>query len=103
MKITQKVLTAIMKQRAKLDQASAKLKAAEDKVFESLKAGASVEPGMLLAEVKRIERRNVAWRPAFEEQISKRDGEGAGKKLAERILAATQPSVYESLSVKLVK
>jgi hypothetical protein len=62
MKITQAVLRKVMKQRVKVEAESAKLKAAEDKVFLSLKAGAAVQAGMLIAEIKRIERRNVAQR-----------------------------------------
>lgn len=100
MKIKQITLAKILKAKTKLSALEAEIKAAESAIFESLKAGASVQSGLLTAEVKVIERRNVAWKPAFIEQIDKRDGKGEGEKLADRISAATKPSVYESLSIK---
>jgi uncharacterized protein with von Willebrand factor type A (vWA) domain len=100
--ITQNVLSKLMKKRAALQSMTEEITKLETELLERLKAGAIVRPGLLIAEIKRIERRNVAWRPAFEREISKRDGEGRGAQLAERILAATKPAVYENLSVKLI-
>ena len=99
-KITQRALAAILKRRQKIESLKTELTALEDTLFSDLKAGFQVAPGILVAEIKRIERRSVAWRPTLEREISKRDGEGKGEELAERILAATKPSVYENLVVK---
>lgn len=99
-RITQKALSRIVKQRAKIESLQKQLEQDETAVFESLKEGASVQSGVLLAEVKVIERRNVAWRQKFETEIDKRDGDGKGVELADRILAATKPQTYESLAIK---
>jgi hypothetical protein len=100
-KISQATLAEIVERRKQIADAEEQLKALEEKLTADLKSGATVALGLLTAELKQIERRNVAWRQAFEEQISKRDGDGKGKELADRILAATKPQVYESLSVKV--
>jgi hypothetical protein len=99
-RITQKALSRIVKQRTEIESLQKRLEQDETAVFESLKAGATVQTGVLLAEVKVIERRNVAWRQKFEVEIDKRDGDGKGVELADRILAATKPQTYESLSIK---
>jgi hypothetical protein len=102
-KITQAQLSKILKQRAKIAAAQALLDQAEDVVFQALKDGAAVQSGILIAEIKKTQRRNVAWRQSLEAQIDKRDGEGKGKELADRILAATHADEYSKLEVTLVK
>jgi hypothetical protein len=102
-KISQKLLHAVLNQRDKIAIATANLEAAEAKIFAALQKGSPVESGILLASIKRIERRSVSWRPCFEREISKLKGDGEGEKLAARILAATTPSVTESLNIALVK
>jgi hypothetical protein len=99
--VSQNTLQSVLKLRSKIEKLHAKLDAAESVVLESLKAGAVVQNGMLVAEIKTSERRNVAWKPILVREVSKRDGDGAGEKLAERILNATKPDTYENLVVKL--
>jgi hypothetical protein len=100
--ITQKTLSQLLKKRAKLESASKEVDTLEKTLLQRLKDGDRVKPGILVAEIKRIERRSVAWRPTFEREISKRDGEGKGEELADRILAATKASVFENLVVRTV-
>jgi hypothetical protein len=99
-RITQATLRKLLLAKKRIADLEASVKVTEEQILAALKDGSTVQNGVLIAEVRQTERRNVAWRQAFEEQISKRDGDGKGKELADRILAATHPQTYESLSVK---
>jgi hypothetical protein len=101
MTISQKVLQGILKQRQKIETLTKSLAVAEDAVFQSLKGGATVQNGMLAASIKVLERRSPAWKPVLIREIDARDGEGAGERLAARVLAATRPDTHERLVVEL--
>jgi hypothetical protein len=91
--ITQENLQAVAEKRALIARLEAELKAVEATVLESLKAGASIAPGLLTARVKTYERRNVAWK----EIVIREKGED----YADRVLNATRPDKYESLVVEI--
>jgi hypothetical protein len=98
-KISQKILTDIQKRRAALATAETELKALEARVFAALKAEAKLEPGLFIATVRVSERRSPKWREVAEREIDAIRGEGEGFKFAERVLAATKPSVSEKLEI----
>lgn len=91
--ITQETLRIVAEKKAEIARLEAELKAAETTVLEALKAGAAVAAGLLTARLKTFEKRNVAWKCVVEREM--------GVDYAERVLAATRPSIYESLVVEL--
>jgi len=100
--IKQTTLAALLRKRAKADALKKEIETTEEAILQALKNGATVQAGVVTAEIKSFERRTVSWKPVFIREIDKRDGDGKGEELANRIHSATQPTVYENLNVKLV-
>lgn len=100
MKITQKQLIHLMNAQRDLREAAESLKekkaaceAVETPVRQALLDGSPVERGPMLVSLARTERRNVAWRKIIEEKL--------GNEEAERILNATEPTVYHAVVVSV--
>ncbi len=67
--ITQDQLAEILLLRQSVKQLQAELRRAEAEVRSALEAGAPVEPGILQAVLKTIERRSVAWKQVCEREL----------------------------------
>ncbi len=72
--VSQATLAEILKRRREVKEAEKGLKAQrhdlsvrEQGVIKAIESGATVNPGILVAEVRSEERRNVAWRRVAEE------------------------------------
>jgi hypothetical protein len=91
-KISRATLRAVVKQRAKVEQEQAKLKAVEEKLTVELKQGATVKPGVLIAYIREWERRSVAWK-----EIVIRE---KGQEFADRVFNATKPDPQSKLVVE---
>ncbi len=79
--ISQAELAYIAELRRRLESAKAELE-----------TGAPVEPGVLQAFLKVVERRSVPWKQVVEREL--------GEAYATRVLAATKPETYVTLVVK---
>jgi hypothetical protein len=90
--ISQAEIANILSQRKFLAEFEATLKDRESAMLSALKAGASVEPGLLRAEIKISERRNVSWKAIVERKL--------GERYAARVLAATKPDKTEKLDIQ---
>ncbi len=89
--VTQAELALLLSLRDRLRQFQAQVEAEEESVKARLEASASVEPGLLTAILKTIERRSVAWKQVCEREL--------GEPYCRRVLAATKPETYVSLAV----
>ena len=92
--VYQTTLQALLRKKQQVEELNKEIEAAEAEILASLKDGAQCQAGIVTATVKSFERKNVAWKQKFVEYVS--------QETADRIHAATQPSTYESLSIKLV-
>lgn len=96
--ITQLELEIYLSLRNRLTQLQSQVDAEEVALRGRLEAGATVEPGVHVAELKESFRRNVAWK-AVTVRLAERlklDGEA----YCARVLAATKPTRTVSLAVR---
>ena len=100
--IYQTSLQALLRKKQQLAELSEEIDGIESAILTDLKAGASVQKGIVTAYVKSYERVNVQWKEKFTAFVDETRGSGEGAKLAERIRSATPPTQYESLAVKIV-
>jgi hypothetical protein len=89
--VSQEELSEILRLRADIRNAEARLKEVESTVKTLLEGGAAIEAGDRSAELKTWERATVAWREVVEREL--------GKGYAENVLKHTKPSVYTKLEV----
>ena len=99
-RIAQSQLITLMNARTALSAAKkiskeleAEFDAIEGPICQMLLAGHPIEKGPMTAALKRSERRVVAWKKVVEEKL--------GKEEAERISAATEPSVSHEVVVSM--
>jgi hypothetical protein len=95
--ISQDELALFLSLCGRLKQLQDEIGAAEESLKERLEAGAEIEPGDHVAELKEHSRRNVAWK-AIVVRLAlrlKMDGEA----YCDRVLAATKPTKTVSLEV----
>ena len=90
-RITQGTLAAFLRRRVAIQRASAELDVVEESLLQRLKAGESVQPGLISAYVKKWERRSPAWKAVVEREL--------GPAYTARVLAATKPDKFEKLIV----
>ena len=90
--ISQEALATIIRKQIQLEKLKEELRIAEEIVFERLKSGCKVKPGILTARVSTWTRRNVAWKEVVVREI--------GQDYADRVLAGTKPDEYEKLVVE---
>ncbi len=89
--ITQAELAYITTLRQQLDEVKSRLSEAEARVKDALAADTPVQPGLLRATLKTIERRTVAWKDVVVRKL--------GEAYANRVLAATKPTPSTRLIV----
>jgi hypothetical protein len=89
--ISQQELTLLLSLRKRERQLTDEIKAAEESLLARLQSGSTVESGTLQAEIKVTERRNVSWKSVVVKKL--------GAAFATRVLAATRPDTYTSLSI----
>lgn len=96
--VSQATLAEILKRRRDVKEAEKGLKAQkhdlsvrEQGVIKALDAGASVAVGILVAEVRPEERRNVPWRQVAEEYL--------GADFCQLVAEETPPTVYPRLVI----
>lgn len=100
--IYQTTLQALLRKKQQVEELSKEIEATEAEILASLKDGAECQSGTVIAAVKSFERRTVAWKQKFVDFVDETRGKGEGAKMAERVHGSTQPTTYESLSIKLV-
>ena len=96
--VSQTTLAEILKRRREVKEAEKAVKALkhdlsvrEEAVIKAIESGATVANGILTAEVRHEERRNVAWRKVAEEYL--------GADFCELVVEETPPTVYPRLVV----
>jgi hypothetical protein len=96
--ITQLELEMFLSLRNRLSKLEEQVATQEAALKARLEAGASVEPGVHIAELKEHSRRNVAWKDVVLRLAMrlKLDGEA----YCVRVLAATKPTLSVSLVVR---
>lgn len=94
--ITQLELELFLSLRNRLQQLEAQFAASEETLKSRLEAGATVDPGVHVAELKESFRRNVSWKSCTERLARRLKLSG----YCERVLAATRPSRHVSLEVQ---
>jgi hypothetical protein len=90
--VSQRNLAQILELRHRIESLEAELETVEASVRTQLETGAAVEPGLLKAFLKTLERRSVSWKAVCEREL--------GEKYCTRVLAATKPSTTVSLVVE---
>jgi hypothetical protein len=90
--VSQRRLAQILELRHRIESLEAELETAEASVRSQLEIDAAVEPGLLKAFLKTLERRSVSWKAVCEREL--------GEKYCTRVLAATKPSTTVSLVVE---
>ncbi|MCB7128522.1 MAG: hypothetical protein J3T61_03155 [Candidatus Brocadiales bacterium] len=96
--VSQATLAEILKRRREIKEAEKSLKALkhdlsmrEQGVIKAIQSGATVSHGILAAEVRPEERRNVAWRKVAEQYL--------GHDFCELVAEETPPTVYARLLI----
>ena len=97
--VTQKQLIELILLRNALRQRQEQLAFLENELKASLEAGAEVEEGVHIAELKENFRRNVAWREVSERLADRLYGDGRGEGYCEQVLASTKPTRTTNLHV----
>jgi hypothetical protein len=90
--VAQTHLSNILELRREIEILEAQVQAAENEVRAALESGAPVEPGLLRAFLKTIERRSVAWKAVCEREL--------GEDYCRRVLTATRPDTFTRLVVE---
>jgi hypothetical protein len=97
--ITQQELTTFLSLRGRLSQLESQVEEAEQSIKSRLEAGATLEPGDHVAELKESFRRNVAWKEVAVRLANKLYyGKGAG--YVAGILHRTKPVRAISVEVR---
>ena len=96
--VSQTTLAEILKRRRAVKEAERSLKTLKDALAErervvtqAIEAGAAVSTGILTADVRYEERRNVAWRKVAEEYL--------GPDFCKVVVEETEPTVYPRLVI----
>lgn len=89
--ISQSEIHLLLSLRKQADKLADDIANAEKSILTRLETGSAVESGLLNAAIKITERRNVSWKSVVERKL--------GAAFAKRVLAATRPDVYPSLSL----
>jgi len=96
--VSQSTLAELLKRRRELKAAEQAVKAQKDaladrerSVIRSIEAGAAVSQGILTAEVRYEERRNVPWRRVAEDYL--------GLDFCKVVIEETEPTIYPRLVV----
>jgi hypothetical protein len=98
--VTQDSLAEIISLRQQIETLEKQLGEVQADVQSALAAGAAVEEGTHIADLKEAFRRNVAWREVAERLGDRLYGEGQGEGYCQRVLAATKPARTVSLHVQ---
>jgi len=98
--ITQRELEEAMLLRNILRQREGQLALIETNLKARLEAGATVEEGVHVAELKETLRRTVAWKSVAADLANTVFGEGKGMAYCDEVLAATAPDRYVSLVIR---
>ena len=96
--ISQVELQLLLSLRGRLSQLQSQVATAEESLKQRLQAGAIVEPGDHIAELKESLRRNVAWK-AISARLARRLKLG-GMRYCEQILERTKPTKTISLELR---
>jgi len=96
--ITQQELVDLIEARNVFAQLEAKVESLESAIKARLEAGAAVQPGVHVAQLKTSSRRNVAWKDVVMRLAERLKLNGEA--YYARVLAATKPSTTVSLDVK---
>ena len=89
--VTQAQLTRILQFKGEIAEAKKQLEQAEAETQAALERGVCVEPGLLHALLKTVERRSVPWKQVVERKL--------GVDYAKRVLAGTKPDKFTHLVV----
>ena len=98
--LSQQELVNLIEARNFLSQLEAQVESIESDLKARLEAGATVEQGVHVANLKEVFRRNVAWRGISEGLADQLYGAGKGEPYCETVLQSTQPNRIVSLIVK---
>jgi hypothetical protein len=98
--LSQQELVDLIEARNTLDALTKHVESLESGLRARLEAGASVEQGVHIADLKEVFRRNVAWRGISEGLADQLHGAGKGESYCETVLQSTQPNRIVSLIVK---
>lgn len=91
-KITQKTLAEFATLRNQIEKLKREYDDLKDQLIHDLQAGAQVAKGERYAEIKEVERRSVAWKDV----VVRLKSQG----YADKVLAATKPTIYPKLVVR---
>lgn len=97
--ITQSELAELIEARNVLAQLKAKVEGLESGIKTRLEAGASVETGVHVAELKENFRRSVAWKEIAERLAGKLYGQKRAEAYCDNVLKNTKPTHTVSLAV----
>jgi len=96
--VSQATLAEILKRRREVKEAEKSLKALkhdlsvrEQGVIKAIEGGATVSHGILVAEVRPEERRNVAWRSVADQYL--------GAEFVQTVIDETEPTIYPRLVI----
>ena len=89
--VSQAQLARILQLKGEIAEAKKQLEQAEAEVQSCLEHDVLVQPGLLKALLKVVERRSVPWKQVVERQL--------GADYAKRVLAATKPDRFTHLVV----
>ena len=96
--VSQATLAEILKRRRDVKEAEKGLKALkhdlsvrEGAVIKAIESGATVSHGILAAEVRPEERRNVAWRSVADQYL--------GAEFVQTVIDETEPTIYPRLLI----
>ncbi len=89
--VSQAQLAQILQLKGEIAEAKNQLEQAEGEVQAALEASVPVQPGLLHALLKTVERRSVAWKRIVEREL--------GEDYATRVLASTKPDRFVHLVV----
>lgn len=97
--VTQFELAALLSLRNRARQLAEQVEAAENSVRERLEAGARIEAGDHVAELKENSRRSVSWRDVTLRLAAKLYGPKRAEAYCENVLQNTKPTCSVSLIV----
>jgi hypothetical protein len=98
--LSQKELVDLFEARNVLSQLETQVESMESDLRARFEAGANVEQGVHIANLKEVFRRNIAWRGISERLADQLYGAGKGEPYCEKVLQSTQPNRIVSLIVK---
>jgi len=89
--VSQAQLARVLQLKGEIAEAKKQLEQAEAETQAALERGVCVEPGLLKALLKTVERRSIAWKRIVEREL--------GEDYAKRVLASTKPDRFTHLVV----